>query len=187
MTWDEYYIKMARMVSEKSKDLSTKCGCILVNNDDHVISVGYNGFPRRVKETNDRMQRPLKYKYTSHAEENAVIHANRKVAWSKAYITGPPCSTCTRLLVGYGVREVVVPVSHNMLGREDWAKDIEHSKAMMWEAKVRYRFAECGISEKFGNCECGCSTEKPCKVVGCPHENNPEVSGRGIKWFSTVY
>jgi dCMP deaminase len=106
MNWDDYFIEMAELVSKKSKDPSTKVGCVIVGQDNGVLSTGFNGFPRGVIETEnhweaifrrhagtsnaplnkiivdqhkkfDRWNRPQKYSWVEHAERNAVYYAAR--------------------------------------------------------------------------------------------------------------
>lgn len=67
MNWDEYFCKLAEHVKEKSKDRSTKCGCVIASPDHSVLSVGFNGFPRGVNDDiESRHERPVKYSYTEH-------------------------------------------------------------------------------------------------------------------------
>jgi dCMP deaminase len=88
-----------------SKDPSTKVGCLLVR-ETIILSTGYNGIPRGVKDLPERMERPAKYLWTSHAEENAVAQAARngvRVEGATAYVTHHPCSRCARSLIQAGV------------------------------------------------------------------------------------
>ena len=77
--WDRRYMEMAELVASWSKDPSTRVGAVIVSPDNHVVSVGFNGFPRGI-EDNDRLnQRGTKYMNIVHAEMNALIHADRSV------------------------------------------------------------------------------------------------------------
>lgn len=133
MSWDEYFIRHAMLVSEKSKDPSTKVGCILVGEDNEILSTGFNGFPRGISETVERHQvssdglsssveeliserwdRPEKYKWTEHAERNAIYNAARngiKLKGARAYLNWEPipCTDCTRALIQSGIVEIIGP------------------------------------------------------------------------------
>ena len=113
MNWDEYYIEGAKWVATKSKDESTKVGCILVSDSNEVLSTGFNGFPRNCNDdVPERHERPLKYDWFEHAERNAVYNAARNgvmLLGSTAYVTHPPCKDCARGLIQAGIKEVIWP------------------------------------------------------------------------------
>lgn len=103
---------IAWLAAGKSKDRSTRVGCVLVGPDNEIRSTGYNGFPRGVNDDRDeRHERPAKYLWTSHAEENAVAQAARvgiPLKGCKAYITHYPCARCSRALIQAGISTIVV-------------------------------------------------------------------------------
>ena len=73
--WDARYLKIAKDVSEWSKDPSTKVGAVIVGDKHQIVSQGYNGFPRGFKDSLDRLEnKPVKYQYTIHAEANALYN-----------------------------------------------------------------------------------------------------------------
>lgn len=117
-SWAEYFMDMATHVSSRSKDPSTKVGCVIVTEDKTILATGYNGIPRRVKDLRERMERPAKYFWTAHAEENAIASAARvgaKLGGSIAYVTHPPCARCARGLIQAGIVQVVIgPGKTNM-------------------------------------------------------------------------
>jgi len=76
-SWNEYFIQLAGLAASRSKDPSTKVGCVIASYDNMVLSTGYNGLPRNVLDLSERMERPAKYLWTAHAEENAVAQAAR--------------------------------------------------------------------------------------------------------------
>jgi dCMP deaminase len=77
MSWEDYFMDLACKIAERSKDPSTKVGCVVVTEDKVIAATGYNGIPRGVEDKHERMERPAKYLWTAHAEENAVAHAAR--------------------------------------------------------------------------------------------------------------
>ena len=75
--WDIRFMNLAKMIATWSKDTSTKVGCVIIGPDKEIRSTGYNGFPRGVDDTiAKRKERPAKYKFTEHAERNAIYNAS---------------------------------------------------------------------------------------------------------------
>lgn len=136
--WDEYFMDIAKLVSTRSKDRSTKVGALVVR-DKTILSTGYNGFPRGVDDTiEERYERPLKYVWTVHAEENALLHAAREgisINGSTMYVTLHPCSTCAKAIVQCGIKEVVVEDDDN----PRFAEDFKVAKTILEEAGVTIR------------------------------------------------
>ena len=136
--WDRRFIDLALHISEWSKDPSTKVGCIVVGEDREIRSTGFNGFPRGIEDSMERLEdRELKYPLICHAEENAIMHAARigiSLKDCTAYVTWPPCTRCARSLIQAGVTEVVYPDNIEIPDR--WVEDFERSSSMMKEAGV---------------------------------------------------
>lgn len=122
-SWTDYFLAMAHLVASKSKDPSTKVGCVVITEDKVVAATGYNGLPRGVEDKADRMERPAKYLWTSHAEENAVAQAARvgmKLKGGTAYVTHMPCSRCARTLIQAGIETVVVDRGTTSMPQEEF-------------------------------------------------------------------
>ncbi|MEC9174168.1 MAG: dCMP deaminase family protein, partial [Candidatus Thermoplasmatota archaeon] len=111
--WDRRFLDLASHISGWSKDPSTKVGCVVVGEDREIRSTGFNGFPRGIEDSMERLDdRELKYPLICHAEENAIMHAARigiSLKDCTAYVTWPPCTRCARSLIQAGVVEVVYP------------------------------------------------------------------------------
>ena len=110
-SWESYFMALARLAATKSKDPSTKVGCIIASEDKVVLSSGYNGLPIGVADEPSRMERPEKYLWTAHAEENAVALAARvgsRLKGGTAFVTHTPCSRCARSLIQAGITKVIV-------------------------------------------------------------------------------
>lgn len=121
--WTDYFLEMAHLVASKSKDPNTKVGCIVVSEDKVVVATGYNGLPRGVEDKAERMERPAKYLWTSHAEENAVAQAARvgaKLKGGTAFVTHMPCSRCARTLIQAGIEYVVVDRGTTSMPQEEF-------------------------------------------------------------------
>lgn len=108
--WDVYYMTIAFVVAQRSFDPSTKCGCVIVSKDNRVLSTGYNG---PIKGSSDHLiptERPLKYMFFIHSEENSILAYNgsqQDIANATAYITSPPCHRCLRMLLQKGITKII--------------------------------------------------------------------------------
>ncbi len=113
ISWDEYFMGVAILASMRSKDPNTQVGACIVDENNRILSTGYNGFPRgcsddeypweREGETND-----TKYPYVVHAELNAILNAGgRPLAGARLYVALFPCNECAKAIIQSGIREVV--------------------------------------------------------------------------------
>ena len=112
--WDERYLRLAKEVATWSKDPSKQVGAIAIGEKGQVLSQGYNGFPRKVNETEERLTvRETKYKYVVHAEMNCIYNATFTGASlnnATMYVWGlPVCNECAKGLAQVGVKRVVSP------------------------------------------------------------------------------
>jgi len=106
-SWDQYFLGVAEQVSLRSPDPHTKHGCVLVDSGRRVLSTGYNGPVSGLPHELIRFERPDKYDWFIHAEDNAVAFARCDLRGSTAYITGAPCVACFRRLLQVGVQRIV--------------------------------------------------------------------------------
>ncbi len=136
--WDLRFLDLSRHIAQWSKDPSTKVGCVIVGPDREIRSTGYNGFPRGVADTDERLtNRDIKYPLIVHAEENAVAQAARigaRLHGCVAYTSMPPCARCARLLIQAGVSRVVCPPLTSV--PERWSAEVLTAAAMLVEAGV---------------------------------------------------
>jgi len=140
--WDIRFLRLAKEVATWSKDRSTQVGAVIVGDDKTPGPYGFNGFPRTIDDAvEDRHTRPLKYKWTEHAERNAIYNAARigmSLKGCTIYVTHMPCADCTRAIVQVGIRRVVVDA--DSLGdagfAQRWSEDEKITKDMLDEAKV---------------------------------------------------
>jgi dCMP deaminase len=150
--WDKRFIDLALLVASWSKDPSTQVGAVLVGRDKEVLAVGYNGFPRGILDTAERLNdRPTKYKLVVHAEINCITNAARngiKTRGATLYVIarsvstgklwgGAPCIRCSVELIQAGVREVVAPAPQDM--PETWIESCAEGRRVIEEAGLIYR------------------------------------------------
>lgn len=112
ISWDECFMRIAHVISERSKDPSTQVGALVATTDNVVMGVGYNGFPRGIENSDLPWDRDgdyldTKYPYICHAEENAVYNASGSVKGCKIYCTLFPCNECAKAIIQNGISEVV--------------------------------------------------------------------------------
>lgn len=140
--WDARFLRLAREISTWSKDRSTQVGAVIVGADKTPGPYGFNGFPRAVDdEAAERHTRPQKYKWTEHAERNAIYNAARVGVALKGctiYVTHLPCADCARAIVQVGIDRVVVDsASLADAGFADrWSEDERITKDMLDEVGV---------------------------------------------------
>ena len=141
--WDERFLELAKQIASWSKDPSTQVGCVVVGPDREIRSTGFNGLPRGIEDSKDRLNnREIKYPMICHAEENAIMHAARigiSLKDCTAYVTWPPCTRCARSLIQAGISEVIYPKAIDVPDR--WIEDFDLSLEMFKEAAVKTKQA----------------------------------------------
>ncbi len=104
--WTMRFLALAQQISTWSKDPSTKCGAVIVDDDRKIISTGYNGFPAGMDDTRLK-DREFKVKHVIHAEMNAIFNARCDIRGMTLYINMPPCSECAKLIGAAGIKKVI--------------------------------------------------------------------------------
>ncbi len=144
MNWTQYWIGMAQYVATKSKDESTQCGAVIVDEHQTQIATGYNGFPRGIDDNNPEYhKRPLKYDYTEHAERNAIYQAAASRGGTRGatiYLGHSPylgiCTGCARAIIQAQIKQVVGPnITFTGKGPQ-WEKNMRTAFQMLKEAGV---------------------------------------------------
>lgn len=140
ISWDEYFMGVAKLAAHRSKDPNSQVGSCIVSTDNKILSIGYNGFPRgcsddifpwsREGETLD-----TKYVYVTHSELNAILNfRGGSLEGSKMYVTLFPCNECSKAIIQSGIRELIY-------GDDKYAgtPQVVASKRMLDAAGVHYR------------------------------------------------
>jgi dCMP deaminase len=137
--WTRRYLDIAGEVSKWSKDPSVKVGAVAVGTKGQILSQGYNGFPRGVKDTADRYEnREEKYKYVVHGEMNAIYnacHSGASLDGATLYVTGlPVCSECAKGIIQVGIKRVIMEYPKDIPDR--WRNSMKTTSQMFKESGV---------------------------------------------------
>ena len=146
LDWDNYFMGVALLSSMRSKDPNSQVGACIVNDQNRIVGVGYNGFPKNCSDTDLPWTREgawlnTKYPYVCHAELNALLNSNGSVNNCRVYVTMFPCNECAKALIQSGIKEVIYvndkyPTSDSTIA----------SKKLLDMAGVSYREIESTIN-----------------------------------------
>ncbi len=143
-SWDEYFLKLAMLASERATCPRMHCGCVL-ERDRYVLATGYNGsLPGAPHcDTDGCMLVDGHCVRTNHAEINAVCQATRhggSLAGATAYVTNMPCTSCAKALIAAGIiRVVVFSEYHDTLAEHFFREsNVELCRLSMPEKEIRY-------------------------------------------------
>lgn len=149
--WDNHFLQLCIDHSRMSKDPSTKVGSLIVGPDREIRSMGYNGFPRGIADTEERLNdRVQKLRLVVHGEMNAILAAARMgttVHGCTLYLActdstgmtwgGPPCTRCTVEIIQSGIKEIVSRPQKTAPCR--WHEDLDLARQLIQEAGIKYR------------------------------------------------
>ncbi len=139
ISWDEYFMGIAMLSSYRSKDPNTRVGACIVNGNNRIMSMGYNGFPKGCSDDEFPWERSgdeydTKYPYVCHAELNAILNAGgADLTGCKIYVALFPCNECAKAIIQCGIREVVY-----ISDKYDGTPGNRASKRMLDAAGVKY-------------------------------------------------
>lgn len=144
--WDARFMRLAREISTWSKDPSTKIGAVIVNDERRILATGYNGFPRGIDDSEERLNdRDQKYPRIVHGEMNALMNAlysGVSVKDATIYVWGlPVCSECTKNVIQSGIKRVVITYIDS--APEKWQ--------CQWEEMSKPMYEEAGVSITYVN------------------------------------
>ena len=113
ISWDEYFMGVAKLSGLRSKDPSTQVGACIVSEDNKILSMGYNGFPKGCSDDEfpwNREGDPLnsKYFYSTHSELNAILnYRGGSLEGAKLYVSLFPCNECAKAIIQAGIKTIV--------------------------------------------------------------------------------
>ena len=139
ITWDQYFMGIAELSAMRSKDPNTQVGACIVSQDNKILSMGYNGFPRGCDDDEFPWNREgelydSKYAYVTHSELNAILnYRGGSLEGTKIYVTLFPCNECAKAIIQAGIKTIVY-------GQDKYADTpgVKASKRMLNAAGVRY-------------------------------------------------
>lgn len=144
ISWDQYFMGVAKLSSLRSKDPSTQVGACIINPGKRIVGIGYNGLPQGCSDetfpwASEGEYVDTKYPYVVHAEANAILNATTNLKGSSIYVTLFPCNECTKLIIQSGIIEIVYE-------SDKYKETKEHQAAikMLKASGVRYRQIEVG-------------------------------------------
>lgn len=139
ISWDEYFMGVAHLASFRSKDPNSQVGACIVSQDNKILSMGYNGFPRGCSDDDFPWAREgdaleTKYAYVTHSELNAILnYRGGSLEGCKIFVTLFPCNECAKAIIQAGIKTVVYASN-----KYDGTPSVEASKRLMNAAGVRY-------------------------------------------------
>ena len=115
LSWEQYFMGIAKLSAMRSKDPNTQVGACIVSRDNRILSIGYNGAPNGYEDNEfpwgrEGEELDTKYPYVCHAEMNAILNyrGNRKdLEGAKIYVDLFPCNECAKLIIQSGIKEVI--------------------------------------------------------------------------------
>ncbi|MBO7676868.1 MAG: dCMP deaminase family protein [Erysipelotrichaceae bacterium] len=112
ISWDEYFMGLSHLSALRSKDPNTQVGACIVDQENKVVSIGYNGMPRGCSDQEFPWERDggfldTKYAFVVHAELNAILNSIRSVKDCTIYVSLFPCNECAKAIIQSGIKKVV--------------------------------------------------------------------------------
>ena len=145
ISWDEYFMSVAKLSAMRSKDPSTQVGACIVSDDNRILSIGYNGAPNGFDDEKFPWGREgdnlnTKYPYVCHAEMNAILNyrgSKKDLENAKIYVDLFPCNECAKIIIQSGIKEVVY-LSDKYAAQDSFVA----SKKLFDSCGVKYRQIE---------------------------------------------
>lgn len=138
--WDEYFMAVAALAAKRSKDPHTQVGACIVNEQNKIVSTGYNGFPLGCSDDEFPWQRDgdfsmTKYAYVCHAELNAILNnSGQNLKACRIYVVLFPCNECAKAIIQTGIKEVIY-----LSDKYAKSPNMQASRRMLEAASVKMR------------------------------------------------
>jgi dCMP deaminase len=137
-SWTDYFLGLAKVVSQRSHDIQTQHGCVITDSHNRILGVGYNGFPRGLDDSKLPTTRPDKYPWMIHAERNALSNCVVRPDKGIAYVTGQSCNDCIMALWQEGIETVFMSNNHGTHLFDNQQKKIFNTFIEMSGIKIIY-------------------------------------------------
>ncbi len=146
ISWDEYFMGVAALSGMRSKDPNSQVGACIVDDNNRIIGIGYNGFPNGCSDDELPWAREgeyldIKYPYVVHAELNAILNASTSVRGAKIYIALFPCNECAKAIIQSGIKHV-----YYLSDKYAETDSVKASKRLLRMAGVEY--TQLNLSDK---------------------------------------
>ena len=138
ISWDEYFMGVALLASQRSKDPNTQVGACVVDDNNRIVSTGYNGFPKGCSDdifpwNRNEAEGETKYPFVVHAELNAILNTRgRSLSGTRIYVGLFPCNECAKAIIQAGIKEVIY-----LSDKYDGTPSVLNSKRMLSAAGVK--------------------------------------------------
>ena len=141
LSWDEFFMGIAKLSAGRSKDPNTQVGACIVSEDNRILSIGYNGAPNNFNDDLfpwNREGNPIetKYMYVCHAEANSInnyLGSRKDLRGARLYVDLFPCNECAKAIIQCGIKEVIYDCD-----KYADTPSVIASKRMMDAAGVKY-------------------------------------------------
>ncbi len=148
ISWDEYFMGVALLSAQRSKDPSTQVGACIVDENNKIVGIGYNGFPRGcsddvlpwARKANDIKE--TKYPYVVHAEVNAILNSTKNLNGARIYVALFPCNECTKMIIQSGIKEIIY-----LSDKYADTDSVQSAKKMIGMAGLKHRKLETRLKE----------------------------------------
>ncbi len=145
ISWDEFFMGIAKLAAYRSKDPNTNVGACIVDKDNRILSIGYNGAPNGISDDMFPWDREgdnlkTKYPYVCHGEMNAILNfrgSRKEFEGAKIYVALFPCNECAKLIIQSGIKEVIY-----LCDKYADTDGVKASKMMFDATGVRYKKLE---------------------------------------------
>lgn len=140
LSWEEYFMGLAIISAQRSKDPSTQVGACIVDKNNKIVSVGYNGAPTGFSDDKDMPWDrngdflETKYAFVCHSELNAILNAKTSVEDCKLYVTLFPCNECAKVIIQSGIKEFIY-----LSDKYDGTKENMAAKKMFDTCGIKYK------------------------------------------------
>ena len=139
ISWDQYFMGIALLSAQRSKDPNTQVGACIVNSEHRIVGVGYNGFPSGCDDnvlpwSREGSYLETKYPFVVHAELNAILNSIQNLKGCTIYVALFPCNECAKAIIQSGISEIVY-----LCDKYADTDGVKASKLMLTQAKVKLR------------------------------------------------
>lgn len=141
ISWDEYFMAIAKLSAMRSKDPSTQVGACIVGADNRILSIGYNGAPNGFDDnvfpwSKEGENLNTKYPYVCHAEMNAILNyrgSRKDMEGATIYVDLFPCNECAKMIIQSGIKKVIYLSDKYATSENNIA-----SRRLLEQCKVKY-------------------------------------------------